>query len=146
MFRFQLWIRWNQIAADATIPRRHCSPDAQAGDTCPTAGGDSKWFARCPCEPGSPFHSSRPIDGPTFFVVPNNTVNQWWQKLLEIVDFDQLGISLESAHTSLPSPGFSNSVVSQLLEDPKKRFAGAHGRAKGRKHLHMGCDYMAVVL
>ena len=69
----------------------HCKRNVNHDEKCRAKG---TWFAQCLCEPASPFHHHQPKNGPTFFVVPNNNVANWWDTLNDIVDAKALGIIL----------------------------------------------------
>ena len=60
------------------------------------------------------FHSQPLTNGPTCFIVPNNTITHWWATFGEIVDLETLGITLVGVHISLPGEGLSSEVVEQL--------------------------------
>ena len=73
----------------------HC---AISGSQCPTRGTPNAWFANCLCEPNSPLHKNRPIEGPSFFIFPNNNLDDWNKNFKAFVDLDGLGIDFVFLH------------------------------------------------
>ena len=98
----------------------HCASDAISGSQCPSRGTSNEWFAICPCEPDSPLHHNRPIEGPSFFLVPTNNIDDWRKTFIAFVDLNGLGVEFVVLHgTNVSMRSELRDLIRTTTEVPK---------------------------